>query len=137
MIKNTFYLYFFLLFISISGCSINDPEPSDQRKIFLGTYDVEQENLRSGWVTHYTIKIIASPDDPDLILIENFYDAGKVIYAEYSGSIIRIPEQVSGFNMFEGRLTYNNRTLNMDFVVKDSDEKGTYYNEYLAVGTKR
>jgi hypothetical protein len=112
-----------IVLFSISSCELEDLNARDK---FLGTWRVsELSSLYEPPPMIYTVNIISSVDDPDEVIISNFFNMGPAekVYAFVSGNNITIPNQticdgsitVSGSGVYK---TSSNE-INMTYIAND------------------
>lgn len=96
-----------LLAIAFSACEITvveDPVPviivEDNRDRFLGYFDAEEYSKTARVYTYYTIRVVKSSRNNNVVFIRNFYGLDIEVLAEVHGNDIFIPEQdVEGYHI--------------------------------------
>lgn len=96
-----------LLAIVFSACEITvieDPNPviiiDDNRDRFTGYFDAEEYSKTQHVYTYFTIRVVKSSRNNNVIFIRNFYGLGIEVLAEVNGNDIYIPEQdVEGYHI--------------------------------------
>ena len=85
-----FAIAFFALVFS--SC---EPEDLEARNKFIGRWIVSETSSHYGGPPmSFTVNIKASPDDPDEIIISNFYNMNVDAYAYVTGNNVTIPRQL-------------------------------------------
>ncbi|MEQ8475101.1 MAG: hypothetical protein RIB54_02605 [Fulvivirga sp.] len=95
-----------LLAIAFSACEITvveDPVPviiNDSRDRFTGFFDAEEYSKTARIYTYYTIRVVKSSGNNNVVFIRNFYGLDIEVFAEVHGNDIFIPEQdVEGYHI--------------------------------------
>ncbi len=96
-----------LLVIVFSACEITvieDPNPvivvNDNRDRFTGYFDAEEFSKTQRVFTHFTIRVVKSSRNNNVIYIHNFYGLGIEVLAEVNGNDLYIQEQdIDGYHI--------------------------------------
>lgn len=121
--SSTFFLrmiYFIgVLFIFFQGCTIegDDPDYTDPREKFLGTWNVSDQPGR----INYMVSIVKNPAQSTNVLLNNFADMGGSANGLVVGSKIIIDKQNIGSDFLSsGTGTYiSTKQLQFEFVLDD------------------
>ena len=90
--KLPLFLILLLALLNVFFVSCEKTEP-DHRDDFIGTYTVEEYSITRGRMSVFQSRIIIDSQNPDEILIRNFYGVGIDVSAVVMGSKIFIPDQ--------------------------------------------
>ncbi len=109
-----------LSLVLLQSCEFFYTDPYyDARDRVTGTYQVDEYSQTFNGYIQYTIRILKS-SNRDRVLIENFYDAGITVSAEFYSDKIIIPRQKrDGFEV-EGTGTVWGNKINFTFSVRDT-----------------
>lgn len=107
----------------LSSCeiSIHSEEPIivDERNKFIGNYQIEEYSDTYDMITEYSISIVKSAYDPEIIFIRNFYGVDIEVLAEVRADYLFIPlQEVNGYEI-EGEGWYDHHEITLDYTVRD------------------
>lgn len=116
--KLPLFLILLLALLNVFFVSCEKTEP-DHRDDFIGTYTVEEYSITRGRMSVFQSRIIIDSQNPDEILIRNFYGVGIDVSAVVMGSKIFIPDQqVSFFEITRGQGSLNiDETILLEYYV--------------------
>ena len=134
-INKKFYRILIPVFLfSILSCSEEDDvNPSDDRDVFIGTWNVSETCIRDS----YSVEIVADPSNSAQVLINNFWLIGfqeKAPYAIVAGNSIIIPKQYicnNNENEVNGTGIFDKNKINLTYTVNDGADLYTCEAEYL------
>ena len=119
-----FVISFFAL--TLTSC---EPEDLEARNKFIGKWLVEEaSSLYDGSTMTFTVNIKASPDDPDEIIISNFYNMNVDAYAYITGNNVTIPRQLICDDTIEvhGSGSYqSNGDIHMTYITDNGADEDT------------
>ncbi len=124
------------MIVLISGCHIIVEDVYFPANRLVGNYEVDEWSETLGAQVYFNIFIHKDPYDPDIIYIDNFYNAGIEVIADVNGSKIIIPLQIIGAYEIEGIGSYYNGELTMDYSVRDIYYQGSYIDYCNAICLK-
>ena len=135
-INKFFYKVLIPVFIfSIISCTEEEDiaNPSDDRDVFIGTWNVNETCIRDS----YSVEIVADPSNSAQILIKNFWLIGyqeKPPYAIVAGNTITIPKQFmcsNNENEVSGSGIFNKNKIEWTYTVNDGADLYTCEAVYL------
>jgi hypothetical protein len=114
-----------LFLMILSSCEITvleEPIPiiiEDARDYFTGYFDAEEYSRTSGVYTYYTIRVVKSSRNNNVVFIRNFYGLDIEVLAEVNGRDLYIPEQDVNDYHIEGQGSLYGRELVLNYSVHD------------------
>lgn len=113
---------YFLLFIVLGSCQLivyDDVSYYDNRDDIVGRYEIDEFSETTEHYYSYNIRIVKSCCDEDEVYIQNFYDVGLEVMAEYNGYKLDIPRQYIDDYEIEGTGRYDGSELTLSYVVRN------------------
>jgi hypothetical protein len=118
-----------VLFTTVISCTkedennpTNTTNPSDPRKVFVGTWVCNEESQVFGTST-YSVDITTHSTITNRIIASNFHNLGFIesnAQLEVSGNNISILQQnITGFNIIGTGSLVNNSTINLNYTTDD------------------
>jgi hypothetical protein len=119
--KTRSFLSIFLvaaLSLFLAGCYIDNEPAYDPALRVVGSYWVEEYSHTFDEFTEFEIRVYQN--GTSRVVITNFYGADLDVNASVSGNTIYIPFQVRNGYEVEGRGTFANGDLQLEYTVRDT-----------------
>lgn len=116
--KNLYFLFFFVL----GSCQLiiyDEVSHYDNRDDLVGRYEIDEFSETTEHYYSYKIRIVKSCCDEDEVYIQNFYDVGLEVVAEFNGYKLIIPRQYIDDYEIEGTGRLEGSELTLSYIVRN------------------